>query len=622
VGLLRPNGSSGARLLVRRLAIALPLSAVAVALLVFGAKRDDALIVGLALGTFACSVARMGYAVVLEGRHHATRSQALTDDLTGLGNRRRLIDDLTKRLETATPESPAVLALFDLNGFKHFNDTYGHPAGDALLCQLAQRLTAAVGTHGSAYRLGGDEFCALLQGDPRTVDGLMPELERALSDGETAVAVSSSYGVALLPHEAGEVSAALALADRRMYERKMIERRSTRLQMRDLMLAVVQEQHPDLHGHSADVSRLCREVGKRVGLQGAELELLVLAAELHDVGKVAIPDSIISKAGPLTDREWQLMRTHTEIGERMLLAAPPLAPVAGIVRGSHERWDGSGYPDGLAGTAIPLESRVIAACDAFDAMVSDRPYRKAISRSEAEAELARNAGTQFDPAVVEALAAVLVDGEVALQRIRPMRASPSETRLSAIASLRGLLEVTRLVRRAGSLETVLDAIADTVSESLGLDTVVINLRLPGSEMFEVTTVRGRKEVREGLLGTKNSWDEWEPLLDKRFERRGAYHIRAGEYDWTALEGKRVVVGAAAGDEPWLWHPEDELFVPFYGSNGKLLGIFSLGDPRSGLRPSDDEVDVLVAIAEHTAVAVEGLHLGATEPLHLAQAQAG
>ena len=133
---------------------------------------------------------------------------------------------------------------------------------------------------------------------------------------------------------------------------------------------------------------------------------------------------------------------------------------------------------------------------------------------------------------------------------------------------------------------------------------MINLRRPGSDVFDVVTVHGSDEVRDALLNTVNGWEEWAPLLDARFHRRGAYHIRAGEFDWTALEGNRVVVGAARGEDPWLWHPEDELFVPFYASDGTLLGIFSVGEPRSGRRPSDEELDVLVAMAEHAAAAVE------------------
>jgi hypothetical protein len=412
--------------------------------------------------------------------------------------------------------------------------------------------------------------------------------------------------VALLPHEARTTRAALALADRRMYERKELERRSTRLQMRDLLLAVVEEEHPDVHQHSTAVSDLARAVAAGLGLSPKEVELVALAAELHDIGKIAIPDSVLSKPGPLDDDEWQLVRSHPVVGERLLASVPPLLPVAGIVRSSHERWDGNGYPDGLAGNDIPLAARIVAACDALDAMVADRPYCPAMTLDRAVEELRRHAGSQFDPSVVQALLeAVTLDAAVPNRTRRPPQ-PVYEPRLSTIASLRGLLEVTRLVRRAGSLDSVLEALATTVADSLGLGTVVINIRRPGTDVFEVVTVRGSDEVRNGLLGTTNAWSEWAPLLDERFARRGAYHIRAGEYDWTELEGARVVVGVPSGDDPRLWHPEDELFVPFYGSDGVLLGIFSLGEPRSGRRPSDEELDVLVAMAEHAAVAVESL----------------
>ena len=457
----------------------------------------------------------------------------------------------------------------------------------------------------TAYRLGGDEFCTLVTGDPRELDGLLPELEAALGVAHDAGTVGCSYGVALLPHEAVTSSEALALADRRMYERKDRDRRSTRLQMRDLLLAVVQEQRPDLHTHSTAVSVLSRSVCLALGMPVNEVDLVVLAAELHDVGKVAIPDLVLEKPAPLDEDEWRLMRTHTIVGERLLSSVPTLEPIGAIVRSTHERWDGLGYPDGLAGDAIPLAARVVAACDAFDAMLSNRPYCPGLPLEDAVRELRGNAGSQFDPAVVDVLVDVVTSSDVGVRR-SPARSAPVEPRLSTIASLRGLLDVTRLVRRAGSLSSVLDAIARTVSDSLGLDTVVINLRRPGTDLFDVVTVHGSDEVRDALLGSVNDWEEWAPILNARFHRRGAYHIRAGEFDWTALEGSRVVVGAAQGEDPWLWHPEDELFVPFYGSDGSLLGIFSVGEPRSGRRPSDEELDVLVAMAEHAAAAVETL----------------
>jgi two-component system cell cycle response regulator len=602
---------------LRRLVLALPAAVLALALLVAGAGRIGTGAVVLSVATLAISLVRMAYAVALEERLETTRTQALTDELTGLGNRRLLLGHLEQTLGVATARTPSALVLFDLDGFKLYNDTFGHPAGDQLLTRLARQLELAVGEHGRAYRLGGDEFCALLTGDPRTLDERLPDLAAALSDGGS---VSSSYGLALLPHEAQSSSSALALADRRMYEQKDAERRSTRLQMRDLLLTVVEEQRPDLHMHSAEVSRLCREVGARLSMTVKEIDLVGLAAELHDIGKVAIPDSIVGKAGPLDATEWELMKTHPLVGERLLSSVRPLRSLAPIVRSAHERWDGGGYPDGLAAELIPLASRVITACDAYDAMISDRPYAHALTSEAAIAELQRNAGTQFDPGVVEALVATLAMPGERAPRPHVERRPSFDPHLSTIASLRGLLEVTRLIRRAGSLESVLEAIARTVSDSLGLGTVVINLRRPGTDVFDVVTALGSEEVRAALLGTSNDWSEWVPLLDERFRRRGAFHIRAGEYDWTALGENRVVVGTSRGDDPWLWHPEDELFVPFYSSDQEVLGIFSLGEPRSGRRPTDDELDVLVAMAEHAATAVETMQTASGERPRLTPVQ--
>ena len=156
---------------------------------------------------------------------------------------------------------------------------------------------------------------------------------------------------------------------------------------------------------------LALAVGRRMGMSAEGLDVLARAAELHDVGKIAIPDAILNKPGPLDEEEWKFMRRHTILGERILMAASALRPVARLVRCSHERFDGGGYPDGLAGEQIPLGARIIFVCDAFDAMTSDRTYSTAIAPAEALAELRRCAGTQFDPRVVEAFAGTLLEAE-------------------------------------------------------------------------------------------------------------------------------------------------------------------------------------------------------------------
>jgi HD-GYP domain-containing protein (c-di-GMP phosphodiesterase class II) len=166
----------------------------------------------------------------------------------------------------------------------------------------------------------------------------------------------------------------------------------------------MREREPELDHHVRRVAGLARGVGTRLGLSAGTLDLVERAARMHDVGKIAIPDSILHKPGPLDDTEWALMSTHTLLGERILRAAPALAGVARVVRSTHERWDGAGYPDGLAGAQIPLAARIVFVCDAFHAMTSDRVYRPAMCARRALAELRAGAGRQFDPAVVAAFA--------------------------------------------------------------------------------------------------------------------------------------------------------------------------------------------------------------------------
>ncbi|TML99294.1 MAG: diguanylate cyclase [Actinobacteria bacterium] len=335
----------------------------------------------------------------------ASRREALTDPLTALGNRRRLLDDLQAVLDSGRPHA---LIIFDLDGFKRFNDTFGHPAGDALLSRLGERLRDAVAAEGEVYRLGGDEFCALVRPGARPVEAIERAAAEALSERGGLVAVGTSLGTVRVPEEATAVSAALQVADERLYAHKGTRvRRADGGQTLDVLRALLREREPELHDHFDGVANLARAIGRRLGVTGADLDDLARAALLHDVGKVAIPDAILAKPGALDKLEWALMHEHTLIGERILSASPALRPVAPVVRASHERFDGRGYPDGISGERIPLAARVIAVCDAFDAMVSERPYSPPIPLEDALDELSRCAGTQFDPAVVRAFCAEL-----------------------------------------------------------------------------------------------------------------------------------------------------------------------------------------------------------------------
>jgi two-component system cell cycle response regulator len=381
----------------RRLAIPAVGGALAVGLLVVDVGAPLART--LAAAALAAVLTRMLVAVVALER---SRREVLTDGLTGLGNRRRLLRDLGERLAT---DEPFTLGLFDLDGFKTYNDTFGHLSGDALLVLLAERLAAAVAP-GTAYRMGGDEFCVLVAGAGADARPALEAAGAALCERGHRFAVQASAGAVALPAEAREVRDALIAADTRMYADKQRRRDLTGVEALAAAIPfdVLREEPLD-----AGIVAVAVRVASRLGLGDREAECVGHAAALHDVGKVAIPDEVLDKRGPLDADEWRLMRQHPVVGERILRANPALADAARLVRSSHERWDGRGYPDGLAGEGIELGARIVAVCDAYTAMRTARPHRPARSRSAALDELHREVGRQFDPAVVEAF-------EVEIQR--------------------------------------------------------------------------------------------------------------------------------------------------------------------------------------------------------------
>ncbi len=337
--------------------------------------------------------------------------QALHDSLTGLPNRRSLFADLERRLPEASSERPILLTLFDLNGFKDYNDTFGHPAGDALLTRVGKRLQGALGDDATAYRMGGDEFCTVAwpTGDDHAMVPTAAAL--ALTERGESFVVTSSHGSVRVPDEAATAEAALKSADERMYLRKGLDSRaSAGRQSADVLLTILSERSPSLGIHLDQVTSLAEAVAAKIGLPDDQVAPLLQAASLHDAGKVAIPDEILNKPRPLTDEEREFVRRHTSIGERVLSAAPALRAAAKLVRSSHERHDGTGYPDQLPGDEIPTGSRIIAVCDAYDAMISERPYRAARTPEDAVVELRRCAGTQFDPKIVDAFCEVIEEG--------------------------------------------------------------------------------------------------------------------------------------------------------------------------------------------------------------------
>jgi diguanylate cyclase (GGDEF)-like protein len=340
------------------------------------------------------------FAYSVRARRQSHRD-ATTDALTGLGNRRKLFADMDVLVRALSGKQVISIGIFDLDGFKAYNDTFGHPAGDALLARLGQRLAASLGSRDHAYRIGGDEFVVTTF----AMDGerVLEDARAALSERGADFSIGCSLGSARVYAGIG-VEQALQLADQRLYANKRSHRRVFGSDAKDALLQVLTEQDANLVRHLGHVAELASLTAAGMQLTPGEVALTRLAAELHDVGKAAIPSSILDKAGPLDAAEREFVERHSAIGERIVAAAPSLDTIAPIVRATHERPDGTGYPDGLTLTQIPIAARIIAVVDAFDAMTSDRPYRKAIPVPAALAELRRHAGTQFDAAVVDVFA--------------------------------------------------------------------------------------------------------------------------------------------------------------------------------------------------------------------------
>jgi diguanylate cyclase (GGDEF)-like protein len=327
-----------------------------------------------------------------------TAQEARTDELTGLPNRRALLEELEHRFNT---NQRFTVTLADLNGFKRYNDTFGHPAGDALLRRLGRKLAVACEGLGIAARLGGDEFCILFF-ENMPPDEAATLLREALSDNGEGFRITAATGMATVPDEATDPSGALRLADSRMYASKVSTQPSPEQRMSDALTRMLDARHPGLAGHVEEVASLAVSCAEALDLSADDTETVRRAAELHDIGKVGIPSAILTKPGRLNDEEWKFMRRHSIIGERILAGIPALERVASMVRSSHERWDGNGYPDGLAGEEIPLGARIILVADAFCAMTEDRPYVRKRSVQSSRQELRACSGTQFDPAVVTA----------------------------------------------------------------------------------------------------------------------------------------------------------------------------------------------------------------------------
>ena len=383
--------------------------------------RDD-----LSLSLFAVSLGITALVCAWQTRFRDAQRDELNrisraDPLTGCLNRRGFLERLEAEVDEAGRGGRAfTLVALDLDRFKAVNDAKGHAAGDELLRWTVDQLSENLRPMDSVGRLGGDEFALLIPGAARPEAlTLVGRLNRALADRAPC-----SLGIACYPADGTDIEELQRHADAELYAAKEGSRVETAPSRRELSWATALAQAVDTRiavpdEHSTAVARYAAAIAEELGWEGTDLALLRMAAMLHDVGKVGIADSILRKAGPLTEEEFDQMRLAPVTGAELVGRVEGLGAIVPWIYHAHEHMDGSGYPEGLRGDAIPRASRIIAVADAFDAMTTNRPYRAAMSREDALAELHRCAGTQFDPVCVDALerSVDVIEGELAAEAL-------------------------------------------------------------------------------------------------------------------------------------------------------------------------------------------------------------
>jgi diguanylate cyclase (GGDEF)-like protein/PAS domain S-box-containing protein len=325
------------------------------------------------------------------------------DKLTGLYNRAYFEEEL-KRLDTER-QLPISVIMGDLNGLKLVNDAFGHQEGDKLLTQIAKILKESCRKEDVVARWGGDEFAIFL---PRTSSRVTMEIIEVIKlacrqASQDLVKVSIALGAVTKEDPSQDIKEILKEAEERMYRSKLLESKGIRDWTISSLRRILFGKSHESQEHTYRIQELALQIGRVLGLPDGQLDDLELLATLHDIGKIAIPEGIIIKPGNLSPEEWDLIWKHPEIGYRIAKSSPELAPIAEAILAHHEWWDGGGYPRGLKGEDIPLNSRIIAIVDAYDVMTHTQPYKDAISQEEALQELQKKAGSQFDPKLIAIL---------------------------------------------------------------------------------------------------------------------------------------------------------------------------------------------------------------------------
>ncbi|MDD5622819.1 MAG: diguanylate cyclase [Actinomycetota bacterium] len=322
------------------------------------------------------------------------------DSLTSLYNR-SFFEDQIRRLDTQR-QLPLSIIIGDVNGLKLINDTFGHKEGDALLYECANILKKCCRQEDFIFRWGGDEFSVILPQTGEEIAEIVIERIRECcrETGGHKIPISISLGYSIKKSIDQDINALVKNAEDMMYTNKLMESKSISSSIFSSLKRTLYEKSVETENHGERLKGMVLELGKLVGLSDRKLSELVLLASLHDIGKIAIPEPILKKEDNLSAEEWEMIKKHPEIGYRILLSSPQLSPISKGVLYHHEKWNGTGYPEGLIGEDIPITARIISIVDAYDVMRNGRPYKKPMSRKQAVKELIRCSGTQFDPNLV------------------------------------------------------------------------------------------------------------------------------------------------------------------------------------------------------------------------------
>lgn len=323
------------------------------------------------------------------------------DQLTGLYNRRFFEEELL-RLDIEK-NLPLTIIMADVNGLKLVNDSFGHSAGDKLLIKVAEILRAGCRSNDIVARLGGDEFAILLPKTDNDEAKKMVEFfkDKSLDEKVESIEISICFGYETKRLNEEKIEDILKKADDNMYEKKLLESQSMRHRTIGAIVTTLNEKYKMERQNSRNISNLCNELGRALALSRNEIEELKTISLLRDIGKISIDEKIFSKPGELTEEEWEEVRRHPEIGYRILSTVTSMAQIGEYVLAHHERWDGTGYPKGLRGEEIPIQSRILAIADSYNAMITEKSYRKPLTEEAAIEELKLNSGTQFDPKLVK-----------------------------------------------------------------------------------------------------------------------------------------------------------------------------------------------------------------------------